>query len=233
MGENLADWSKEASAINRVRQQYGKGEKKGWFLGREMIGRDKKINQGVYVGAGEREAIVVDDEKDLPLNDVYKQLLVMRLRAKKIRGTSFREGLLQDIFNLTKEIMPVDIGNVEKVRKDLGGSDRKTYLSSFFGGGVCRHQALLAGYLLERLKKEGKIGGDVSVDRNSTDEGGHAWVRYTNSKGKITILDPALNFRGYLKDVQVGDKNWPYYRKSDLRKRKAKKIVQTVGFKAK
>ncbi len=49
-----------------------------------MIGRDKKINQGVYVGAGEREAIVVDDEKDLPLNDVYKQLLVMRLRAKKI-----------------------------------------------------------------------------------------------------------------------------------------------------
>ena len=33
--------------------------------------------------------------------------------------------------------------------------------------GVCRHQALLVGYLLERLKGEGYIDGKVSIDRNS------------------------------------------------------------------
>lgn len=232
-GKDKPDWNKTVWAFDRVEEQHGKQEKKGWFLGREMIGRDKKINKGVYVGEHGREAIVVDDEKDPNLNDAYKRLLALRMRAEKQKGTHFKDGLLQDVFNLTKQIMPVDVRNVNKVTRSFDVPDTKVYLSTFFKGGVCRHQALLAGYILERLKKEGKISGQVSIDRNSTEQGGHAWVRYTDSQGGVIILDPAQNFIGYLKDVKDGDGKWPYHRESDLRKRKIRKVMQALGLKEK
>lgn len=43
----------------------------GKWQGRDIIGRDRPINGGVYVGSGKREAIVVDDQKQPALNEVY------------------------------------------------------------------------------------------------------------------------------------------------------------------
>lgn len=84
------------------------------------------------------------------------------------------------------------------------------------GGGVCRHQALLGAYLLEKLIRDGKIGGKVSIDRNSVQNAGHAWIRYTNSKGKVFIIDQAQKYIGLLNDT---DKNgrWFYERPEDFK----------------
>ncbi|EKD64692.1 MAG: hypothetical protein ACD_50C00323G0007, partial [uncultured bacterium] len=75
-------------------------------------------------------------------------------------------------------------------------------------------QALLAGYLLEKLTQEGILGGKVSVDRNFIEgRGGHAWVRYTNSREEVFILDPAQDYKGTLKDAPKN--GWDYRRPED------------------
>ena len=82
--------------------------------------------------------------------------------------------------------------------------------------GVCRHQALLCGYLLEKLIKDERISGKVSVDRNFVEGlGGHAWARYTTDRGKVYILDVAQNYKGCLGDMTKKQSRWFYERPED------------------
>jgi len=99
------------------------------------------------------------------------------------------------------EAIKWDEGAVDEIIKEFGvGQDKKISLERFLerGFGVCRHQALACGVILERFSKEGYIQGKASIDRNLTHLGGHVWCRYINSKGEIIILDVAQNFFGYL-----------------------------------
>lgn len=45
----------------------------GIWQGRNIIGRDVPINGGVYLGGGAREAIVVDDNKQPRLDNIYRK----------------------------------------------------------------------------------------------------------------------------------------------------------------
>jgi len=184
-------------------------------MGRDIIGRDCPINGGVYLGGGEREAIVVDDIKQPELLFVYKELL-KRKQEKEQKGESFKSAALMDVFNLVKETLPYNEGAVTKVTQGLK-PDQKITLSSFLRekGGICRHQALLTGYLLEKLKTEGFVGGKASVDRNFVpNRGGHAWVRYVNSGGEVFIIDPAQDFIGRIE--QAGKDKWFYKRPEEM-----------------
>ncbi len=88
---------------------------------------------------------------------------------------------------------------------------------------IPRHDlaSLLTGYLLERLSKDGLVGGKVSVDRNYVQGlGGHAWVRYTNSGGEVFILDSAQGYIGRLDEMDESQKRWFYERPEDSNPRR-------------
>ncbi|MGI8420316.1 MAG: hypothetical protein ACR2LN_06795 [Candidatus Levyibacteriota bacterium] len=184
----------------------------GLWQGRRIIGRDSPINGGVYLGGSAREAIVVDDIKQPEIGDTYRQLLGTIGR----RGEDYKKMVLRDVYDLTRHAIPYDSQVVEQVvAKLIPGPepDQKIGLSSFIiaKGGECRHQALLAGYLLEKLKSDNYLQGTPSVDRNFVPgKGGHAWVRYVNSAGNIVIIDPAQDFIGGIEDV--GKDQWYYER---------------------
>lgn len=212
--DNFIEWDKTEIGVARVQNTpfYAESKREKFFKGRPIIGRDKAINGGIYLGASAREAIVVDDQKDQQLNDAYDELIKLRKKAQE-HGETFKQGVLLDAYNLVKRLIPYDLNNTDRIVESLVEPDSKIGLSVFFGGGVCRHQALLLAYFLERLVKEGYLKGKVSIDRNFVDgKGGHAWVRYTNSVGKVFILDPSQNYVGSLDDIERDDQKWFYER---------------------
>lgn len=205
-----AEWNKTELAQQRLKEQglYEEPDREsptGYYWGRPLIGRDTPINGGLYVGGGAREAILVDDSyKKSKLHEVYDELIAKRKEAAK-RGAHFKEGLLTDVFELVQQKLPYRSDVVEQMaRKYNIKPDQKVSLTAYLkeGGGVCRHQALLVAYLLERLKKEGKVSGTVSVDRNFVKgRGGHAWVRYVNSIEQVIIIDPARKIIAELEEI--------------------------------
>lgn len=189
----------------------------GYFKGRKIIGRDTPINKGVYIGGGKREAIVIDDSKDAQLKIAYHELQSIMDKIVAF-GEKYKKNVLDEVFGLAKLKLPYNNEAVNLIFKKYElTEDTKINLGIYIaeGGGVCRHQALLAGYLLEKLKADGMINGTASIDRNYTKGlGGHAWVRYTNSKGYIYIIDPAQNFIGSLEEAEMRGK-WDYKRPED------------------
>ena len=74
----------------------------------------------------------------------------------------------------------------------------------------------------KRLQEQVGLGGAISVDRSSAahGKGGHAWVRYTDTKGTIWILDLSKHFNDSLEhayDLWAEDPTsvWPYWRAAD------------------
>jgi len=197
--------------------------KYGIYKGRHVIGRDERINGGVYLGSGKREEIVVDDTKSevkKAYEDLYEQLwekVRNRQNEQEELGqdNNIKNGILSDVFELVMEKMQYDGDFADKAGDEF--EDQKINLSYFINAkkGVCRHQALLVGYLLERLKEEGHIDGKVSIDRNSVPGlGAHAWVRYVSGTTRdVFIIDPAQKFIGRLEDAPG---NWPYRRPEEM-----------------
>ena len=201
-----------------------------YYLGRHIIGRDTKIDGGVYLGSGAREAIVVDFENSPELQNIYRRTVK---RLTTVDGFQ-KDKVITVVYDSVLEAMPPthDKNAVDKLidRLDIENGtnlheDGKISLNRFIEAGVseCRHYALTAGVILEKLKENGHINGTVSVDRNSADYycggvldgGGHAWVRYTNSIGKIYIIDVAKTFKGPMNDGLQKDR-WPYEREKDF-----------------
>jgi len=86
------------------------------------------------------------------------------------------------------------------------------------GGGVCEQQALLAGYFVEKTRRDGLCFGHTSIDRNESapslgaEEGGHAWLRYSEPDLWAFALDPAQDYVGRVEDAR----NWLYARAEDI-----------------
>lgn len=219
------NWNRTKTLLGRVKfdpryeEPVGK-ERVGNFSGRPIISRNTSINGGVYLGAGEREAIVVDDKKyPEELNEVYGKL------SRRLSGLELGKTVFDEIYDLTVDVLGGNQGKfvegkvseVVRIIKDKYGPREKVPLNSFiaFGFGVCRHRALLAGYLVERMIKEGKLKGSVSVDRSSVENlGGHAWMRWTGSGGRVVIIDSAM---GYVGPIEKSTSFWDYRRPEELR----------------
>jgi len=187
-------------------------KKEKFFLGYPTISRDTKINGGISIGEEPREAIIVDDTTDSKLLSIFNILLERRKTAMS-QGKDFKKGLLNDVYQLAGEIIPYNMNRVHDLVSTIPTPDYPIRLSEFFGGGVCRHQALLIGYLLEKLRDMGYVEGTTSIDRNFIpDKGGHTWVRYTNSSGRVIILDLAQKFLGNLDEIKSEEDRWFYER---------------------
>jgi len=217
----MPEWNKTYAMRNRLASQ-GKIEVRDgrdFYMGRPIIHRDSEVDGGVYLGASEREAIVVDSQKYPGLKKLYQTA-----RAKaSIDGKTRKNLVLEAVFQAVKEAMPKqDEKAVEEIVKKYGAqNDGKISLDVFLneGIGVCRHDALASAGTLEFFKKDGTISGKPSVDRNADSlDGkvqGHAWCRYLNSIGQVFILDIAQDFIGRLE--KAPDKNrWAYERPEDF-----------------
>lgn len=180
-----------------------------YYQGRKIIARDTPINKGVYF-MNEFEAVVVDDEDDPAILAVFKDIL-KKLGEEQRAGRDYKSKALDIVYETVVQLMPYDHGDTRaKAINQKVGDLQKVQLGAFIGKGVCRHQALLIGYLLEKLVSVGLLNGKVSVDRNITKEGGHAWARYTTASGDRHILDAAQGYKGLIE--KAGKKRWPYAR---------------------
>ena len=187
----------------------------GYFQGRPIIARDTKINGGVYMVGGMGEALVVDDKKYEQLNKTYSEFTK---RAAGWFGKSIKadQKFFKRLLGFSQERLLYNLKKTEEIA-DQYSADQKISLDIFLdaGVGVCRHQAVLGAYLLEKMIGEGLIKGQVSVDRNIIQgQGGHAWIRYTDENGRVMIIDPAQDYVGPLEDIKKD--RWFYERPEDL-----------------
>ena len=196
----------------------------GYFLGRPIIARDTRISGGVYT-TGEWEALVVDEKYGvLPqcFNEVLSDIQGLMQNCERT-GQNPEKFILNMIFRYAERKLHYDNPAVERHVNSLRGGREvvKITIDDFIRAriGVCRHQAILAGYLIEKLIDIGYLSGKVSVDRNLSSKDGHAWVRYVTKSGEITILDAAQHFCGNIKETKDdrlrGIYRWSYERPDD------------------
>lgn len=209
----MSEWNKTQVMTDRLRKE-GKIEAVGgkdFYLGRPLIHRDSEVDGGVYLGQSEREAIVVDSQKYSGIRELYAVAKNKATENGRVRKDLVLEAVLQTV----RDAMPKqDEKATKEIAKRYGAeNDGKITLDVFIDEhtGVCRHDALACAAILEQFKKEGIIDGKPSVDRNSNHLGGHAWCRYTNSRGEVIILDVAQKFLGKLKDATEQNR-WAYER---------------------
>lgn len=210
------------------------------YKNRHQISRDSEISGGVYFGTYGGEAIVVDPDK-YPghYQKLYDQIID---RAREVnpdgsKGKIRKDRILGSVFSSVRVALPYSLEGVDTalLSIDKFESGAKVDLSFFLDRkiGVCRHQALACGVMLERLAKEGIINGKVSVDRNELwspngDRGGHAWARYTNSGGEVYILDVAQNYIGTLRESEGRLHGWDYMRPEERRQVAAAQISPLI-----
>ncbi len=203
----------------------------GRYLGRPIIGRDSRIDGGVYIGRKPREAIVVDMVRGGLLDSVYRNwlreleghapmwpwqhLTAGRKRAVQ-RYVQHHIGTLSRA--LVNRLLPFDRHVVAQVASEHTlGPDDKVRLDVYLRrrGGVCRHQVCLLGALLERLVLEGWAEGRVSIDRKFVPrQYSHAWVRWTDGEGRVWILDAAQDVWGLLETFEP-ERRWFYAREDE------------------
>jgi hypothetical protein len=231
IGENI-------SRVGNGRHYNSPDQESGWghgtYAGRPIIARDTPINGGVYpVGHSRGEALVIDDQKypdelnkvyDTLIQDIHagnpKNLMLRGIKRALInKPTERNTEILKYVFNNVYDVLRYDIVATES----LAINSQKIALNNYIheGVGVCRTQAVLSAYLVERLVKDGYLDGRISIDRNERhkidgDSGGHAWARFTDKDGKVFIIDPAQRYVGSLDDSRKIQANWDYRRTEDM-----------------
>jgi hypothetical protein len=217
------------SAAERIKRQHGDQFQEadllapyGYFGEAPILGRKSShIAGGVYVGGGSREAIHVDDT-DPRIQAVYDTLNRKRtignlLHKAGVRRNSkvYNKKTLEDVLATVTAVMPYDTEDEVVGQLSRRYRDQFVSLGEYIekGKGVCRHQGLLAAYLVERLIADGKLTGSVKVERNTVpDKGGtHAWATYVDDRGYETVIDPAQGFLGSKKEASKQNFRWNYY----------------------
>lgn len=207
------------------------------FAGREVINRDTVDPEGMvdirsWVGGG--EAIVVDSKK---APEEYVKLLVKCL--EKLDKVYTEKDMIKAIYETVSESMKYDLKFVNDFSDTLESDHKKVNLEVYLGEGkgVCRHMALATQWLGARMLEKHKnlaMFKDANftspVNQRNSDNAAHEWVRYTNSQGKVYIIDPAQQYYGTLEDLardqSKGVKRWEYFKDSD---EKNKYIQQNLG----
>lgn len=183
-----------------VRGEYGAPD---YYLDRPVIARGTPIDGGVNVGAGFREAIVVDFAKDTRLNQAYNEFVSQLPKDPPLHNQSFEQRLLKKLDVFVDSKLGGSSPDLEHQLNELLSHQNiraeQKVLAGFFLHheiGVCRHRALIAGAFLERMVKEGRLDGAVEIRRNARDDGAHAWAVFTDHAGNRTVIDPMHRYIG-------------------------------------
>lgn len=158
---------------------------------RLFISKNTPINGRVYLGVredgrGEKKVdpILVDDDIDKELVKAYDVFLERKEKGK----------LVEVVDQVARELLPDQEPNQNSadLSSQMTGGEPVMlgkYLENKRGSG--QRRALLAGYLLEKLKRDGKIHPwGISIDERYVEgKGAVATVRYLNSAYEETIID--------------------------------------------
>jgi hypothetical protein len=225
--EPVADENQDWGYTRKAREHFG-----DTYGGRPLITRDGPVDGGVYYGTYGGEAIVVDSKKYPEQYDrVFDEVA---MRASDESGNIQRGLVLNAAFDVVSEKMQYSKDGVDQLLGSFGDfkDGDKLDLGAFIeeGIGVCRHQALVVAVMLEKMKEQGHIRGDISVDRSQRwspngEREGHAWVRYTSHSGEVMILDVAQDYIGLIQDSEGDKQGWDYLRPEEQTAR----IAQEVG----
>lgn len=211
------DWDRTSVGIQRRPETVYSENGIPYFQGRHIIGRDRSVIGGVYLGANNREAISVDIDPGkgyTKLRELYRQAKL----AASIGDIVQRNRVLPATYEAVNSAFKKKSERaVNALLEKYGvGPDQKIALDVFIaeGVGVCRHVSLTCATLLEMFRQDGHIRGEISVDRNGTDAGAHAWCRYTSYSGEVVILDVMQGYFGTLKE-STQKAYWDYFRPND------------------
>jgi hypothetical protein len=182
----------------------------GTYLNHPIIGKNSPtVENGVYMGGSSREAIVVDGESET-LQKSFQGLLEKIHYAKPPDLIS----VLKIIKMHVQQEMPYDGPKTEQISSKYKG-DMLVGLSQYINqkAGVCRHQALFASYLTNRLIQEGILYGESHVQRNNVPDfgGAHGWATFVAPDGTEYVIDPAQNFEGTKEEARRQTGKWQYY----------------------
>ncbi|MCA9348437.1 hypothetical protein KC867_03440 [Candidatus Saccharibacteria bacterium] len=217
----IVDSSRTSHVEDRMQWHPNFGEKDdtapyGYYLNHPILGRDSKsVEGGVYMGGSAREAIVVDG-KSVAMQKVYKGIESDLRQSFEQNATLPLRAILLKVMDHVQNAMPYDSSKTEEISHQYHG-DKLVGLSTYLerGAGVCRHQALMAAYILENLVRDGHILGEVGVERNTVEDlgGTHAWAVYktsSNDKYEVIVVDPAQSFVGTKNQAQH-EGRWEYH----------------------
>lgn len=211
-----SNWNKTRIMLERKEQdddiEWIDGEPH--YQGRHIIERDSDIEGGVYLGGGEREAIVVDSEYGA-IPELYEDTKDTAEELAQENNSTINTYAPLAAYRTVRDTLEFDKEEVnDLVERNNVEDDGKIALDMFLnnGVGVCRHAALATGTVLEHFQEDGYINGDISVDRNQDSRGGHAWVRYEDQNG-VRILDPTQDVFSPLELTE--DSFWDYARPED------------------
>lgn len=187
----------------------------GYYMNHPILGRaSKSVDGGVYLGGSDREAIVVDG-KSIVMKQIY-EAVASELRQPFERNETLPiQAVLMRVMSKVQEVMPYDSRKTEDISRQHHG-DKLIGLSTYVKerAGVCRHQGLLAAYIIESLIKDGQMSGAVGVERNTVEDmgGTHAWAVYksrNNGAEEVIVVDPAQSFVGTKAQAQR-EGRWEY-----------------------
>lgn len=187
----------------------------GYYLNHPILGRaSSSVDNGVYMGGSAREAIVVDSKSEA-LRQVYKDVFSELRQSLEKDETLPAKLVLFRVMQKVQEVMPYDGQKTEYISKEHYG-DKLIGLSTYLKehAGVCRHQGLLAAFIIEGLIRDGIIDGTVGVERNTVEDlgGTHAWAIYKTRSGgsqEAIVVDPAQSFVGTKAQAQ-NEGRWEY-----------------------
>lgn len=192
----------------------------GYYMNHPVLGRESRtVSDGVYLGGSSREAIVVDSKSTI-LRDVYERLASEFRRALSGNETLEARSALLQVMRRVQDVMPYNGDRTDEISQRYKG-DMLVGLSTYVKekAGVCRHQGLLAAFIIENLISDGFLPGSVGVERNTVEDRGgtHAWAIYKtseNGKQESVVVDPAQSFVG-TKEQANKDGRWEYRLNSD------------------
>lgn len=185
-------------ATNRVRHHQfyralvGTRHPYGIFLNRPIIGEHTGINGGVYLSAAPAEALVVEESYGMlrPIAASFRS----RFKGAYLSSIEFELTILEEIFNLANKALDFDPERVLELNKAHGFSpDQKVALDVYLTEriGVARHRVILAAYIIEKLREDGKLTGLASITPNiSRDDCDDERLIYTFRNGALATYDP-------------------------------------------
>lgn len=163
------------------------------------------------MGGNAREAIVVDGKSRI-MADNHQTLADKLKPSSPEEATITEEQILNHVMHAVQAVMPYNGSKVSEL-SEAYKTDRLISLSTYLeqGAGVCRHQALLAGYFIERLIGEGLLIDSVGVECNSVPDlgGAHAWALFSNISGNQFVIDSAQSFVGSKRQARQQNR-WEY-----------------------
>lgn len=164
----------------------------GFYAGRPIIKDAAPIGGGIYLGLVGHEAVVVDERGEC-LKDAYEELLARLMRYGTLRDKSER-AVVSEAVALARDLLRYDEELVSHIlERETIECDQRVSLDLFLreGIGAARHQVLLSGWLLEQLKKNSIIKGNIHIE-STLDPNSAPLERlgYTTLSGDSVVFDP-------------------------------------------